>query len=101
MRRVILISAGSSALVSSLVTVLVLSVVSEKEALGGFRVSDILPKPIAGPAILAALERAGVSPQGSAGAPIDTGHRSGPSSISLEMPPAREDAATARVRAKG
>jgi len=45
------------------VPVIVLTVVAEKGAVAGFRVSDVLAKPLDAHALLNALRRAGVSPQ--------------------------------------
>ena len=41
--------------------VIVVTVVAEKGAVAGFAVDDVLPKPVDGPTLLNALERAGVS----------------------------------------
>lgn len=43
-------------------TVIVVTMVTEEGAVAGFTVHDVLPKPLDGPALLASLGRAGVSP---------------------------------------
>ncbi len=48
---------------NSNVPVIVLTVVAEQGAVAGFRVSDVLAKPLEPAALLAALQRAGVSPE--------------------------------------